>query len=319
MLARFNAFTREAFGDLTATGRFWMWVGLIALACSMGMAFDYGRQVSIKHGLVMAVLSLATAFIFEEAYKHWRNGLPAVAVILSIVAIPLFWQETKSHIAYTAGYRGINVETATLQQTKYEDKRNDIDEAKASLAFYERRLKSLQESNPWAGSVSADQLRAKLTSANLAISLEEQRGGCKAKCFALTKERDEMASRIAAIEELNKTAAMIDATRAALDKSREKAAAVEHKPSIVAHQNDTLNRIAALVSTGGMDASPLLKEVVEQENTIGLALMPVILPALGFFLMGLHRRTRHEFEPSQSSLMPAPLHYSGQTGIARVA
>lgn len=285
---------RERFGDLTPQGRFWMWAGLITLACSMGMAFDYGRQVSIKHGLVMAAVTFATAFIIEEAYSHWKRGMRAVAIGLTIVAIPLFWQETKSHIAYTAGFRGINVESATLQQTKYDDGRDDIEKAKATLAMFEGRLVELQKGNAWSTTVTADALRARMDSLNLAIRLEEQRGGCKARCLERTKERDDVASRIAVLERIDDTTAKIEATKRVINSHKEKVATIEHKPSIVQHSNTTLFKIASLVTSGNVEASPLLKEVVDQESTIGLALMPVILPALSFFMMGLYRRGGHD-------------------------
>lgn len=287
---------RERFGDLTPTGRFWMWAGLLTLACSMGMAFDYGSQVSIKHGLIMGALTFATAFIIEEAYSHWRKGMKGVAVGLAIVSVPLFWQESKSHIAYTAGFRGINVETASLQQTKYDDGRDDVEKAKATLAIFENRLVELQKANAWAPTVTADALRAKMESLNLAIQQEAAKGGCKARCLERTKERDEVASRIAILERVDDTTKKIEAAKVVIARYREKVAAIEHKPSIVAHQNTTLFKAASLLLTGQSEASDLQKEVVELENTIGLALMPVILPALSFFMMGLYRRKDDEQE-----------------------
>lgn len=308
--AGLSGLLRERFGDLTATGRFWMWAGLITLACSMGMAYDYGSQVSLKHGLVMAALSFATAFIVEEAYSHWRKGFFGVAIGLCVIAIPMFWQETKSHIAYTAGFRGINVESATLQQTKYDDGRDDVEKAKQTLALFEKRLVELQNGNAWSTSVTADALRAKLAGMNLAIENEAKRGGCKQKCEERTKERDEIASRIAVLERIDDTTQKIEATKKVINSYKEKVAAVEHKPSIVQHQNTTLFKLAAMMTSGNVEASPFLKEVVEQENTIGLALMPVILPALSFFMMGLYRRG-HELEPAPA-IREAVIHHEPQ-------
>jgi len=314
-----KALLRERFGDLTATGRFWMWAGLITLACSMGMAYDYGSQVSFKHGLIMGALTFATAFIIEEAYKHWRQGMKGVAIGLALVSVPLFWQESKSHIAYTAGFRGINVETANLQQTKYDDGRDDVEKAKATLALFESRLADLQKANGWATTVTADALRAKLSSLNLAIDQEASRGGCKAKCLVRTQERDDVASRIAVLERVDETTKKIEATKAVIANYKEKAAAVEHKPSIVSHQNTTLFKLASLVTSGQVEASPLLKEVVEQENTIGLALMPVILPALSFFMMGLYRREEDETPAKPRITSPRPTVIDGSRSLIEAA
>ena len=59
------------------------------------------------------------------------------------------------------------------------------------------------------------------------------------------------------------------------------------------------------MTSGNLEASPLLKEVVEQENTVGLALMPVMLPALCFFMMGLYRKEAHEDDDAPADLSTA--------------
>ena len=286
---------RERFGNLNATGKFWMWAGLVTLLCSMAMAYDYASQFSWKHGLVLAAVSFATAFLPEESYKHWRAGMRGVAVGLVVVSIPMFWQEAKSHIAYTAGFRGINVETASLQQTRYDDGRNSVEQANRDIVSAEARIKQLS----WLPSdVTATGIASAIDTKNEEVRQEAKRGGCGPNCLRLRQELTELEKRKGAIEDLTAEKAKLAAAKAWLENAKNKAAAIEHKPSIVSHQNTTLFKLASLLTSGNLEASPLLKEVVEQENTVGLALMPVILPALCFFMMGLYRKHEDDDAPA---------------------
>ena len=285
-----SAFLEARFGKLDASGKFWMWAGLITLVCSMGMAYDYGSQVTFKHGAVMAALSFATAFLLEEAYSFWKKGLTGVALGLTIISVPMFWQEGKSHIAYTAGYRGASVESVHVQNTKYNSTVAAESEEKAAYDMMAKRFAELNAQNGWAATMTADAERAKLPGLELAIQLESKRGGCKQVCETKTKERDAVNSRIAVLEERSALQQKLEAARAYLDKRREKVAGTEHKSSVVEHQTNTLIRIASLFSTGDAKTNAAIQEGVDLENTIGLALMPVILPALCFFMMGLRRK-----------------------------
>ncbi len=288
-MKKLSAFLTARFGRLDATGKFWMWAGIVTLIVSMGMAYDYGSQVTWKHGVVMGALSFATAFLLEEAYSYWKRGLTGVAIGLTIVSIPMFWQETKSHIAYTAGFRGASVEKVHVQNRKYTGAQDDVDKLNEQIAFWAKRRASLIEQNGWTATVTADALRARLDGMNLAIKQEEARGGCKAKCLDRTKERDEVASRIAVLEETKGLDDRIKQANEKLAELRSKAATVEHQTSVVEHQTDLLVKVAGLLFQGDTKATAKLAEGVDLENTVMLALMPVMLPALCFFMMGLRR------------------------------
>lgn len=292
-MTKLSNFLTARFGKLDATGKFWMWAGIVTLICSMGMAYDYGSQVTWKHGLVMGALSFATAFLLEEAYSYWKRGLTGVAIGLTIVSIPMFWQETKSHIAYTAGFRTASVEKVKVQNTKYNGAQDTVEENKAQLAFWQKRLETLTSQNGWTATVTADGLRAKLPSLELAIKQEEANGGCKSKCLARTKERDEIAERVKVLEETNDLSAKIAHAKQVLGNLRDKAATVEHQTSIVEHQTDFLQKTAAFILGKDGKGNSTLAEGVDIENTVMLALMPVMLPALCFFMMGLRRQDEH--------------------------
>lgn len=285
---------RALLNRYTAWGKFWMLLGLILLSAAAAMSFDFGWGVSAKHALFLAGLSFVTAFIPEAAYEKWQHGQKGASVALACASIPLFAIEFFSHAGYTAGLRGLNISDAHVQNVKYDDARKDVEEQAALLKMFEARLNDLQGDNKWTVSVTADALRARMESLNLAIKLEEQRGGCKVKCLERTKERDDVASRIAVLERIDDTTAKIEATKRVIASFREKSARTEHKSSAVEHQNAFLTKAVALTVNGSLEATAVQAEKVQQAVNLAMALAGTGLPALCFFSAGLYRRKEEE-------------------------
>lgn len=300
-----RSFLEARFGTLDATGKFWMWAGIVTLACSMGMAYDYGSQVTWKHGLVMGALSFATAFLIEEAYSYYKRGLYGVAVGLTIVSMPMFWQEAKSHIAYTAGFRGASVQAVHVQNAKYDGAQEKVKENRDNLAALKAELADLKAKNGWDATVTADGLRAELT------TMEGDQVFKRSKqCADVTRpdsrsfcdKRADLMKRISTAEKYTNLQTQIANLQVQVDSYRDKAATVEHKSSVVEHQTDLLVKVAGLLFQGDTKASAKLAEGVDLENTVMLALMPVILPALCFFMMGLRRiEAENDNEPTAAA------------------
>lgn len=291
-MTKLSRFLTARFGKLDATGKFWMWAGIVTLLVSMGMAYDYGSQVTWKHGVVMGALSFATAFLIEEAYSYYKKGLYGVAIGLAIVSVPMFWQETKSHVAYTAGFRGASVEKVRVQNTKYDGAQDTVKENQAQLVFWQKRLDTLTSQNGWTATVTADGLRAELAALEgdkvfkrskscADVTIPESRTFCD--------KRAQVQARIATLEETKDLSDKIAHAKSVLAGLRDKAANVEHQTSVVEHQTDLLVKVAGLLFQGDTKATAKLAEGVDLENTVMLALMPVMLPALCFFMMGLRR------------------------------
>lgn len=289
-----RAIMREMFGDLDHFGRFWLGLGLVSLAAAAGMSFDFGWGVSLKHALFLAILSAVAAFGPMAAEMLWSKGRTGVAIATGVICIPLLAIEFYSHAGYTAGLRGSNIETATVQNTRYDGAQDNVKEAKTSLVLFEQRLADLTTQNAWSASVTADALRAKLASADLAIEQEAKRGGCKAKCLARTQERDDLKSKIAVLEKTEGLTREIEATKRVISAAREKAGATEHKSSAVAHQNSSLKKWVALAWNGGTDASPFQAEAAEQSANLAMAIAGTGLPAFALFVAGLFRRREDE-------------------------
>ncbi|MEQ1670119.1 MAG: hypothetical protein ABL893_04590 [Hyphomicrobium sp.] len=285
---------KAMFGTLCPWGKFWLYLGLAALAAAAWMSFAVGWKMTTAHALFLAILSFVTAFLPMAAEKVWSEGRKGIALALAALSLPLFAIEFGQHAAYTAGIRGHDLTTAKVQNTKWADGRGDVEEARKTLALFEKRLADLQGENKWATTVTADALRAKLAGLNLAIDQEAARGGCKTKCLERTKERDDAASRIAILERVDDVTAKITATKAVIASAREKSATIEHKSSQTEHMNAFLSKAVALVGQGTLKPTDFTEESTQLSANLAMALAGTGLPALALFVAGLYRRKEDE-------------------------
>lgn len=306
---------RAIYGELDPFGRFWLYVGLVALAAAAAMSFAFGLDVSIKHAIFLAVLSVVAAFGPMAAEMLAARGRKGVAVVVGILCVPLLAIEFYSHAGYTAGLRGSNLDTAMVQNTKWQGAQDGVTESKTDLARWEKRLADLEAANVWAPTVTADALRAQLASANLAIDLEAKRGGCKSLCLARTKERDEIAARIAIAEEHSELTKKIEATRRVIQTARNEAATTDHKISAVAKQNDALRTWVAMVVNGDTKATEFQSAAAQESANLAMAIAGTGLPAFALFLAGVFRKRPDDTDtlpPSASApitdISPPPAH-----------
>jgi hypothetical protein len=205
---------------------------------------------------------------------------------------------------------------AKVQNAKYSGAQETVKEDKTNLEMWRKRLDALQAEHAWAASVTAEALRAQLASANLAIEQEAKRGGCGPKCLARTKERDDLATKIAITEEKADLTKKIEATKRVVDTAREKAETVEYKSSPVVHANQSIADAFAFIRSFGSETEP--SETVEKGSQIsinfGMALAGTGLPALCLFIAGLYRREEDEFTPrAAGGSVPAPTQFSLDT------
>lgn len=284
----------------TAWGKFWLGLGVILLGAASAMSFDFGWGVSAKHAVFLAGMSFVTAFIPDAAYEMWAENKKAASLAIAACSIPLFGLEFFSHAGYTAGLRGLNVSETHVQNFKYDAAQEAANEEKRAYDMMAARYVKLQEQNGWAATVTAEALRARLPALELAIKQESD--NCKARCLARTKERDDIASKIAVLEERSELQKKLDAARTWLDKRRAKAETTEHKSSAVEHQNAFLTKAVALTVNGTLEATPVQAEKVQQAVNLGMALAGTGLPALCFFAAGLYRNREHGFKGTSTPL-----------------
>ena len=207
-----------------------------AFACSLasavltlhfGLAQSDQMLIALACAAFLVACSLASDYINLFVVDAWRGGNKAMCATFAIGAAFVFSLNLLSNLGSVGWQRDAVATAATVQNTKYDDSRDQVSEGKASLAMWEVRLAKLEAENAWSATVTAEALRAQLASANLAIDLEAKRGGCKALCLARTKERDDIASKIAIAEETGTLRKQIEATKAVLASHRAKAANTE--------------------------------------------------------------------------------------------
>lgn len=292
---------KAMFGDLTATGRVWLYTGLFVLFWAIWMVVEYGLSVSLAHAGFLAGLSIVTALGPHAAHNVWEDGKKYTAMAIVFCLPLLFVMEFQSHAAFTAGLRGQNLSETAVQNVKYDGAQEAAKEDKANLELWKKQLATLLEQNAWAATVKADAMRSKLELANKEIADETARGGCKAKCNIKMKARDDLAEQIGKVEQAESLTSRIEATQRILDKKREVASTTEFKSSTVDHQNKFLAKVVAM--TGGkLQASAMQEEGAQQFVNLSMAITATGLPALALFIAGLYRTNGHG--TSQSSFQP---------------
>jgi len=308
---------RDMFNDLDSFGRFWFGVGIVALAAAAAMSFSFGIEVSFKHAIFLAVLTVVAAFGPMAAEMLWGKGRKGPAIATALFCVPLLGIEFYSHAGYTSGLRGSNIETASVQNARYDGAQNAVADHETNLKLWREQLSTLLAQNAWAATVKADGLRAQLESAQKAIDLEAARGGCKSKCLIRMQEKADIEKRIATVEQASDLTERIAATQRTIDKAREKAMATDHVSSAVAHQNESLAKWVALVANGDVKASDLQKAASQESANLAMAVAGTGLPAFALFLAGLFRLSRNKGEDHMDPSAKAPV--TQATTLARVA
>jgi hypothetical protein len=234
--------------------RILFYVGVAAVALGFCMTFEFGRSMSLFHAGAMGLLTIAAAYVWGPIETRWHNGRRKSAVLLGAFGVLFIAVELFSHLGYTVGHRIRDTEEATVQNMRFDSAQEAVGEDKTNLAMWKKRLEALETEHAWAATVTAEALRAQLANANLAIELESKRGGCKSKCLARTKERDDIATKIALAEEKADLTKKIEATKRVVDTARVKADTTEFKTSKIISQTKFVSQLATFELEPGKGA-----------------------------------------------------------------
>lgn len=267
--------------DIARIKRILIAVGTVGLVSGAYMSFSFGAAMSLAHGITLALLTVLAAVMFTAIDHLRRNGCSlGMTRALTTLAFVFLGAELFSHVGYSVGTRVENTEMTSVQNVKYTDTREAVVDHKANLAMWQERLKTLTAQHVWAPTTKAEGLRAQLDSAQKAIDLETARGGCKAKCLALMKDKASLDERISIAEEADTLTKQINATQALIDKSREKASVTEYKSSPIVNQTKFVSQIATASLEPGAAA------LTWAQIAIGLliALVTTFLPPFAFYL-----------------------------------
>ncbi len=202
-------------------------LALLAIGCTglfygARMAYKFGEGMSHEHAVTLVLVALLAALMFPAADLLRSHGWGTAAKTCALVGTICLGMEFVTHMGYTFGQRHDNVTKAAHQTVAYKEQVAALDEHKRDLTMWERRLSDLTQQNGWTATVTAESLRARLPALNLAIEQEAARGGCKARCLTRTQERDEIASRIATLEERTDLQKKIEATKRVLERQRQR-------------------------------------------------------------------------------------------------
>jgi hypothetical protein len=174
--------------------------------------------------LFLVACSLASDYIMLFVVDAWKGKDRIMAGVVALGAVFVFSLNLMSNLGAVGWQRDVTSTAAKVANVRYEGAQDQVSESRASLAMFEKRLADLEAANGWSATVTAEALRAQLASSNLAIEQEAARGGCKAKCLARTKDRDDLAGRIAIAEERATLTGQIEATKRVIAQHRDKAA-----------------------------------------------------------------------------------------------
>ena len=290
---------KALYGDMKPWGKVWLYTGLVTLVVAAAMSVDFGWSVSIKHAAFLGCLSLVAAFLPDAARDQWNHESKAMGLVLGLIAVPLLAIEFGSHAGYTAGLRGTNITEAKVQNTRYDDTREQVADHRANLKMWQAQLAKLQADNAWAATVKADGLRGELATLRTRIEDEKKgnrgrKAGCGKECERLQDEANALENRIATVEQATDLTKRIEATQRLVDASREKAANTEHKVSTVDHQNGFYAQTVSLMRTGTIKASETTEHTMNAAINVAMAIAGTGLPALCFFVAGLYRNRRED-------------------------
>lgn len=227
--------------------------GLIAFGVSAVMAWRFGASMSTPHGVALVVACFAAAVIVPM--KRYIAGFGINGRTIQAATVFFLMLEFLSHLGYTFGMRDKLSVEAGAQTVAYEAVQDNLKSEKANVDLWRKQLEELTAQNAWSTSVTADALRAQLANANLAIDLEAKRKGCKEKCLARTKERDDLAARIAVAERVDDLNKRIEATQRVIDSKVQTATTTKVGHSVAKAQTAAFAEVGLLFTTLDADAA----------------------------------------------------------------
>lgn len=272
--------------DARQVQRIFIGIGVVALAASIYMAWQFGASISRAHGVALVTACVAAGLIFP-ARRLLNPGATGSAVLLT-AGLFFVALEFMSHLGYTFGMRERQQVEASAQTNVHTVAFRQVDSEQTNLALWRDQLAKLQAENAWAATVNPDGLKAQLASAQKAIDLEAARGGCKAVCLARMKEKAALEERIAIAERASDLSRRIEATQRILDGKVNTASATKIGHSTVKAQQDSFAQLLLLAS--GTDAEQALqpgavaKDLADKLIGFLMAVGATALPSIAFYI-----------------------------------
>ena len=289
-----KAFAKSYWDSFTPVGQFWLALGAVALFVDAAIAAKYGWTQTALHAAGFGLCAIFFAFLPDQAALMWEQRKRLASLAVWMICIPLGAMAYWSHLGYGAGVRVGDIQQTGVQNSLHKAVNANADSERANLDAWKKQLASLMEANAWAATVKADGLRAQLESHDKAIELETARGGCKAKCLGLMKEKAKLEERIATVEQASDLSKRIEATQRILDTKLAKAEKTEFKSSSVVNQVSVAGQLY-LAFSGAKPEDTLEPDRVTTSYaniliTAGGSLAFMLMAPLGFYVAGRNRK-----------------------------
>lgn len=218
--------------------------GVMLAILSMALTGMYGLSKGVVMALALVTISFMASYIWPIVFElsQTRNGWTKPLTFVGIgVACLLTVADVLTNASSSGAIRSQNIHEATVQTTAAEVTKQKLEDARASLKLFQKRLEELK----WTGAVTADGLRAQLPAMDEAIRQESRRGGCGPKCLALQERKASIEADIARMESGNDIAAKMEATKKLIAKYSDE---VKATPRGFSAAMDTNTRLAALLT-----------------------------------------------------------------------
>lgn len=226
-----------------------LYVGLAALIVGMGMAFEYGRAMSMLHAVSLGLLAIAVSLAFIGAELYRKQGRTIAAMIATAAGIAFSAGEYGTHFGYTVGTRAAETQQTGVTNAAYKARQDQTASESRNLEMWRQQLAELQSANAWVATVRADGLRAQIDTADEAIRQEERRGGCGPRCLKLKQEKSSIEDKIAKAEAFADLSKRIEATQRILDKKVDVAVETKFHSSKIVNQTAGFAQIATWSDT----------------------------------------------------------------------
>jgi hypothetical protein len=285
----------------TPEGRKWLVIGVCTLIADIVVSFLGGKEVTFWHGVGFAAVALAFAYLPDAAYEEFESGRYVAGGVVALLCVPIGLQALQNHVTYSAGVRYGDIKLTSFHNVKLDNATDSLKSEHANIGMWRDQLKDLKARNAtilernkgWAVTTNPEAMKEAKEAIEKAIANETARGGCKQKCEALMRQRNDLNAAIEGIKRENDLTSQIDATQRVIDSKSAAVATTGRKVSIVENVANINAQITKLLT--GHSASDVMKvsdDDIAYANmgSAGLgSLVLMILAPLAMFLAGRRR------------------------------
>lgn len=242
--------------------------------------------------LAIATIAVSSGFLFLFARGEREAGNETMAWMFTATGAAFMVFNFVTDFGAFAWQRHGNVQSATVQNVKFDNAQGNVMQARGSLKIFEKQLASLEEKHAWLPSVTANGLRAELanlqsTGDNRGRNIWKRSSNCtdvtltdsRALCDRIRAKQ----SQIAAVEAKQSLIGRIEATKRIIAKHSAKADTMVKANSGAAAVDEILTRIRLMQFTGDVPvesreaSSTMVGAMFAAMTTIAIALFAMVL------------------------------------------